>query len=412
MQKLVHVQSESDAEFNAAFPCMNKHLARCHGSLAVACGAHSYDSSAWLTFHSCSPVPFVPSPVVVRIMIDVSDALSYQLNAALCDLEACLAWMENEGGPCELYLCHPDGVFWESASIVDLQGVATAPRQLRGGASPMVALMSLPWGLAFKQGSSTLAMIDVPGSGTYLGYDAGAHFPRLMELVTLDKEACDSGRQILQVHKRRSWIGPPSLSTKSSPEAMPSHWRAAAAASTARRGGFGGLERLGFSVGTAMAGSQCPCAELVRNSTVTWELRADRMRSANAALAALELELPAVVGERHDHAALCMMVAERGSRARAQIHYPSVLSIEDVFPPATFPPDDFPRAVQNRESPDDHESDVRARRANLLARPPFRSGVFFNMCVEEAEAKLATGSTLDVLDLTVLHGSTVSSNAT
>ena len=98
-------------DFDAAFPRLAYHLTRCGGQLAVKCGAHSYDDSASITFHSLAASVFTLPAVAIRVIGE------FILDSVLCDIEACIAWIESEAGPCELYLCDKESEFFESNRI-------------------------------------------------------------------------------------------------------------------------------------------------------------------------------------------------------------------------------------------------------------------------------------------------------
>ena len=377
------ISSASDAAtlisaFERAFPHLSLHLLRCAGQLSVACGLHSYDPSAWLTFHSCGGV-WAPAPLSVRAFRDAEfGGPAYPLAAALLDVEACLAWMVDASkGPCDLLLCAPGGAMWEEEELVHFQARPTsaAPRTLRGGASPMAALLPP----ATWQGERTYRVVEVPNpasAAASAAFPLASCFPRLCALVA-----------------------PPAAATPS-----------AEADATSTRARVKALRRpRGFTVGTSHAASGGPCAELVSQRRSTWQLSHEHMESVAGVLAALEMQLPAVAGEARGHVAAMRRLAASELAPRALLtrpserRLPSPRRLDEVFPPKRFPPAEQLRARQQRDDPAGYEQACRAARARLFAHEFYRSGAFFEMDQREARAKLAGGdAVLDALDLAVL----------
>lgn len=374
--------------FASAFPQLSLHLLRCAGQLAVQCGAHGYDRDAWLTFHSCgAESPWAPAPVVIRVLRDVTGS-PYSLAAALCDVEACLAWIVSIGGPCELVLTPPDGLVFQSAEVVYAKAMpeaADGPRRVRGHASPMAALLPP----ATWEGETAYRAVEVPCTGSYSGYSVGAHFPRLCALL----EPPPSARPMSAM-----------LTSSASAQGADSARRKVALAAHAA---VSESRTKGFAVGTAHASSGAPCAELVAARRAVWATSADQMHSVAGALASLEARLPPARSEPSTHSMIIAKLAgseqpRRRSR-RSPRRYPSPRSLADVFAPARFPPADRPRERQKRADFGSYETACRVERAKLYRQAAFRGGAAFESAQVDARAKKAGGDTvLDELDLAVL----------
>ena len=363
------------AAFEQAFPNLSLQLLRCSGQLAIQCGANSYDPSAWLTFHSCGE-PWTPAPVVIRVIRDMSLRTPYTLAAALSDVEACLEWMIRARGPCELVLTEPGGEFWEATEIAYEKTMpsSSGPRCVRDNASPMAALVAP----ACSAGeSSTFRVVEVPCSGTYANYRIAEHFPRLCAM-----------------------LAPAALRPSSSSSGARPSGRAHAAVQSART--------RGMSLGTALAASGQPCAELVAARRSIWAMPSEQMHSVAGVLAMLELQLPRAAKEPERHAAVKQKLAEteqvrRGARSTGR--YPSPRSLSEVFSPDRYPPEELPRERQKATDPGAYEAECRAQRAKLFGRSGFRTGVAFETAVVEAKAKQIEHGTaaLDALDVAVLN---------
>ena len=302
-------------DFDSAFPRLSHHLTRCGGQLAVQCGAHSCDESASLTFHSLAASPFAAAPIVIRVMGD------FTLEATLRDLEACLAWMEVDAGPCELYLCTADSPFFDVHRIESAPGAPPCCGGIRGGVSPMVCLIREGAEVAEEEDVYILVE-DIACTATYHHYDWKASCPRLHHLIIAGSEPSSSASPP-PWQADRWWVPPPALTTPPS---------------TPRRRSRVAPRTRGFSLGTAYTPIGWACAELVddgaplpsdiRTMTVT-------LASVTAGLAKLELLLPPAPREGETHAALCQWLARS-----AHGHMPTATQgLTDVFPAHRFPPE-------------------------------------------------------------------------
>ena len=256
--------------FDKAYPNLATWLTSCGGELALHCGRLSYDSTALLTFHAFFDEPVhAPPPVVIKVLRDPCDEpnddpddisdrllppLTYPLEAALADIEACLSWMVTTGGPCELILVRPGGSFWESVDLVDTSPASMAgmePRNLRDNASPFIAVVPPErWA-----GDTAYRIVDVPPTRTMDMYPIAMAFPRLANLFN-GKSRKDRQHEAFKGRHH---------------------------------------EAKGLKIGTAVAqsGGGGSCAELVgARGRVTYSLPSERMHSVAAALAGLELSLP------------------------------------------------------------------------------------------------------------------------
>ena len=314
----VSITSLIDA-FENAFPLLSLHLLRCAGQLAIECGRHSYDRTAWLTFHSCGAEnAWAPAPVVIRVLRDASSPAAYSLDTALGDVEACLSWMTTIAGPCELLLVEPGGAFWDDAELVyakPMPSDADGPRRVRDGASPMVALVPP----ASWEGESAHRIVEVPSSGTGANYSMSKQFPRLCALL-----APPSPPPATQ---------PATRSARASSASTDADRARRSVAAAAHKAVMDACVR-GFTIGTALAASGAPCAELVSARRSVWAMPVEQMHSVAGALACLEMQLPSGRNELPRHALICTKLAAteqaRRRSARAPRRYPSPRSIGDV----------------------------------------------------------------------------------
>mmetsp|Transcript_31575 Transcript_31575/g.100679 ORF Transcript_31575/g.100679 Transcript_31575/m.100679 type:complete len:365 (+) Transcript_31575:157-1251(+) len=342
--------SVAPVDFDQAFPAMARHMARCKGELFVF--SRGSDGGAFVRFDSCGTSPFEPAPVKITVLYEEVDGPP-SLMEALCDVEACLIWMQEAQGPCELTLCNPGGEYWEEAGPEELSA-EQAPR-LRGGESRNVALIQRE----FWEVHDEPELATVGCSGSYSGYRFAASFPRLDALV------------------RHGCVPPP-------PGTPP-------AGNT--------ISADGFVAGTS--GVSEACAALMHSGHPSWEVPdRERMHTANGALSFLEAKLPPVEGEPAGHASQCATAA--AAEAAKPPPYPPSLRRSDVFPLDRFPIKEDPRVVQRREDPAGAEAEARKMRARLFSSPHFRGGGLFQMCLMEAQHKQANGMELDELDRTVL----------
>lgn len=353
-----------------------------------------------MRFDSCGTSPFEPAPVHIKVLYE-EDNGPPSLMEALCDVEACLVWMQEVHGPCEITLCKPGGQYWEECGPEEfLGGNATQAPRLRGGESRNVALIQRAY---WEHGEPELAVVAC--SGSYSGYRFAAHFPRLDALIN-----------------NGSVLASPSPKPTSSSEPAPTRsprlplakgclFDAAATASSRGSSRFGSSRRDqratgssmihadGFVVGTS--GVVDSCAALMHRGHPSWEVpRRERMHTANGALSCLEAKLPPAEGEPAGHASQCTHAA--AAEAAKPPPYAPFLSRGDVFPLDRFPIKENPEDVQRREDPAGAEAEARRMRARLLAGPHFRGGYLFQMCLQEAQYKQANGMELDELDRTVL----------
>lgn len=335
--------------FDEAFPNLSELLVRGKGQLAVQCsGARSYDElRAWATFHALAPSPFLPAPIVIRVVHDKSnDRWRYSLATLLCDLEACLTWIKGASSPVELWLCQPGSSFFEDHSI-SLADHHSIPLLRGDNSSPMAAMLPAASWLPHD-----FTLVHVPCSGTYLRFDVEARLPRLSALISTQVEELQN--------------------------------------------------RPGFAVGTAMADSGWFCAEKVIGERLSWTLRGhERMHSAAATFAQLELSLPtqAAAGSKASapepklHLAYCKhLVQIEVERISANIAYPTLLK-----------EDNFLSASKNQEyEAEQLEKRRRAAMARMLAHDGFRETSLFHTFYAEAKAREVRDDPLDVLDRTVL----------
>ena len=399
----IAAMSVAPTEFDAAFPAVARHVSRCNGELWVF--SRGSDAGDFVRLDSCGTSPFEPAPVCIKVLHEEEDGAP-SLMEALCDVEACLVWMQDVHGPCEITVCKPGGRYWEECGPEKFLGdeAAKAPR-LRGGESGGVALIQPAYWEADEA-----EVAGVACSGSYSGYRFSAHFPRLDALVN---NGCVLPPASLKP-------APPSPAVGSKPDAARSprlrHAKgpgagAAATASSGGGGSRGGSSRSGwapkrspiiadgFVVGTS--GVMNTCAALIQRGHTSWEVpRRERMHTANGALSCLEAKLPPAEGEPAGHASQRNKAA--AAEAAKPLPYAPFLSRSDVFPLDRFPLKENPKDVQRRENPASAEAEARHMRARLFAGPHFRGGGLFQMCLMEAQRKQANGIELDELDRTVL----------
>ena len=383
-------EASKDPEFDVAFPLLSQLLVQGNGQLAVHCGEgpHSYDECAYATLNACSSSPFLPSPLVIRVLHDGS-AL-YPLGTLLCDLEACLAWMKSEdgpGAPVELWLCEPGSELWEGSRLVS--DSFDVPPLLRGDrSSPMAALLP-----AAELEPHDYKVVRVPCSGTYLKFAAKMHLPRLGALVRVKAHAPHAP----QTTERNRGDAQTAVDSSSSGSSGSSGSSSAMKPSVSRRASAPTLSPSydGFVIGTAMVECGWATAALIRRGTMTKGVRKERMHFAAVAFASLELSLPTLRdSEPRFHETRCeRLIAIDKLRTGASIPYPATFS---------SPMDLGFRSHVEPDDPDSYEKKRRLLLARLLAHEGFRESSLFYTFLAEAKVKRATQESGDLLDWTVL----------
>ena len=222
-----------------------------------------------MRFHSCGTSPFEPAPVCINVLYEEDDGPP-SLMEALCDVEACLIWMQEVHGPCELTVCKPGGEYWEEAGPEELLGEhATKAPRLRSGESRKVALIQRAY---WECGEPEVAVVAC--SGSYVGYRFAAHFPRLDALVNngcvIPSPSPSSSRSKVASSEPASTRSPRLAHAKKGPMAAASASVGGGSSRVGRRTGCSTVRADGFVLGTS--GVVASCASFMHRGHTSWEV--------------------------------------------------------------------------------------------------------------------------------------------